>query len=63
MVTKQYLGIRFLIGNDNHRLDILFSPKDIFIVIMNLEAYLLDFEREKTVAIPLYISMDEFQKP
>jgi hypothetical protein len=30
---------------------------------MNLEAYLLDFEREKTVAIILYISMDEFQKP
>ena len=63
MVTKQYLGIWFLIGNNNHRLDILFSPKYIFIVIMNLEAYLLDFEREKTVAIILYISMDEFQKP
>lgn len=60
-------GIQFLMGNNNHRLDILFSPgiKYIFIVqnvIMNLEAYLLDFERKKTNCHAFILSLIEFQK-
>lgn len=64
-----WTGIQFLIGNNNHRLDILFSPgvKYIFIVqnviIMNLEAYLLDFERKKKTNCHTFIlSLNEFQK-